>query len=236
MLAVVVALLALPAAARGQDDVESGASFEGCAPDTAARMRFIEGRLEDGQNYARYWWYGWTGFYAASMVVASARAGTEDDSGERADQIVNAVKALTGTVRNLIQRPTARLGADPVLGMPVGSEVDCQQRLGRGEELLRESAEEARERYSIPLHVGIVLFNVAGGVIVAQGFDEPDGWRSAGIGIVVGEIAHWSHPWRQASDLEEYERRFPPDGVPRPAPVSWGIAPIAGGAALRVSF
>jgi hypothetical protein len=211
-------------------------AYEACEPETAARLRFLETRLEDGQPHGRYWWYGWTGFYGASMVFSSTRAGLEDDDGERADQIVSAVKALTGVARQLIQRPTARLGADPMLAMPVENEGACRARLARGEELLRAGAEEARQRYSWLLHVGTVLFNVAGGVVVAEGFDEPDGWRNAGIGIAVGEIAHWSHPWRQTSDLEEYERRFPADGLPRGPGVSFGVAPAPGGAALRVLF
>jgi hypothetical protein len=223
--------------ASDDDRTRDGTSFSACAPDTAARLGFIEDRLDAGRSYARYWWGGWTGFYGIGTVVTSVQAATEDDRGERANDVVSAAKAAFGTARLLYAPPAARKGAAALRALPVSGEDECRRRLARGEELLRASAAEAGARYSWTRHLANVGINVAGGLIVAEGFDEPgSAWTSAGIGIGVGEAMLWSHPWRARADLAEYERRFPADGVPRPAPVSWELVPCPGGAGIRLAF
>ena len=115
-------------------------------------------------------------------------------------------------------------------------EAACRERLRIGEELLRENAKESASRWSWKRHAANVAINVAGGLIVAEGFDESRGWRSAGIGIAVGEIMTFSHPWKADKDLVEYEQRFgtTPDLAPRP--ITWNVAPSLGGVQLSVNF
>jgi hypothetical protein len=78
-----------------------------------------------------------------------------------------------------------------------------------------------------------VLLNGAGGAIVAEGFDEDDGWVSAGIGVAVGEAMLWSHPWKGRSDLEEYEARFASRSGEK---LSWAVLPYGRGLKLQVRF
>jgi hypothetical protein len=186
----------------------AGAAFEACDPDTAARLAFLERRLDERRTYADRWWKIWTGGYALGTVVQSVRAGIEDDDGEQADLVVGAVKALFGTTRLLLFPPTARTGADPMRAVAADSASACRDRLAVGEDLLRRNAEESASRWSWKRHLANVAINVAGGVIVAEGFDETDGWTSAGIGIAVGETMTFTHPWTGEEDLEDYERRF----------------------------
>lgn len=199
----------------------------GCDPDGAARLRWLVERLESRERYADWWWRGWIGFYGLGVVIQSASAGIEDDTGERADLVVSAVKALGGVTRLYFSRPLARLGADPI----VGDTASCHDRVRKGEELLRQAAAESERRYDWKAHLSNVAINAAGGVIVAEGFDEDDGWISAGVGIAVGEVMLWSHPWTGRSDLEEYRARF------APAPqTSWSVLPFQRGVALQVRF
>jgi hypothetical protein len=207
-----------------------------CDADTTERLRFLEDRLEEGRRYARYWWGGWTGFYGLGTIVTSVQAATENDSGERANDVVSAVKAAFGTARLLYAPPNAKNGADAMRAIPADSPAGCAERLARGEGLLRQNADEARSRWSWKRHLSVVGINLAGALIVTQAFDEPRGWTSAGIGVGVGEAMIWSHPWGDDSDLAEYERRFAADGMPAPRRVTWGIAPQLGGAALHVAF
>jgi hypothetical protein len=203
----------------------AGAPYGACDADTAARLTFLEQRLDERRTYADRWWKVWTGGYALGTVVQSVRAGIEDDEGKQADFVVGAVKALFGTTRLLLFPPTARDSADAMRSIPLDSAAACRDRLAEGERLLRRNAEESASRWSWKRHLANVAINVAGGVIVAEGFDESRGWTSAGIGIAVGETMTFTHPWTGEDDLEEYERRFasvPTATSPEVRIGSWG--------------
>jgi hypothetical protein len=202
--------------------------------EVAERLAYLEHHLEDGSGWAKTWYYGWTSFYALGAVVQSVQAGIEDDKSERADYIVSAVKAAGGVARLLYRPLNARLGADPVLAMPAATHEERLLRLARAEELMRVNAKEAQRRYYWLQHVSNVAVNVAGALIVWQGFDDAEtAWTSAGIGIAVGEVFIWSQPWWPSSDWKEYQRRFSNVEDQR---VTWRIVPTMGGAAVHVAF
>jgi hypothetical protein len=115
-------------------------------------------------------------------------------------------------------------------------ESACRERLRVGEELLRTNARESESRWSWKRHAANVAINVAGALIVAEGFDESRGWRSAGIGIAVGETFTFSHPWKGDDDLAEYERRFESIGVPAVKPVSVVGRPAPGRRAVAAEL
>jgi hypothetical protein len=204
-----------------------------CDAGTAERIRFIEERLEQRRPYATWWWRGWTSAYGVGTVLQGVRAGVEDSEGKQADLAVSAGKALIGTVRQLFDRPPARLGAEPMRVVATTDEASCRERLLVGEDLLRRSAVDTETRWDWKRHLGNLLLNAAGAAIVAYGFDdETRGWRSAGIGIAVGEVMILSRPWHGDDDLAEYERRFP-GTHPR---MSLSIVPAPGGAHLVLAF
>jgi hypothetical protein len=190
-------------------------------------------RLDERERYADLWWRGWIGFYGVGAVVQGARAGVEDDRGKRADYIVSAVKAVGGTTRLYFTRPVARLGADPLRAGALPDEAACRARVERGEALLRQAAEESNRRWDWKPHVFNVAVNMAGAVIVTEGFDENEGWTSAAVGIGVGEAMLWSHPWRGTSDLAEYEARFERTAG---ASTTWALLPYGRGLRVQVRF
>jgi hypothetical protein len=221
---------AVPAAARAAE----AADLSRCDAGTAERLRFIEDRLEGRQPYATWWWRGWTGAYAAGVVIQGVRAGIEDSEGKQADLAVSAGKALIGTTRLLFDRPTARLGAEPMRAVAPSNEAACRERLAVGEDLLRKNAKESGSRWDWKRHAGNVALNAAGAAIVAYGFDdETRAWRSAGVGIAVGEAMIFSYPWKADDDLAEYERRFQGAGTPR---TSLRVVPWGSGARLVLNF
>jgi len=203
-----------------------------CDADSSARLRWLVDRLEARERYADLWWRGWIGFYGLGVVIEGVLAGTEDDDGKRADRIVSAVKAVGGVTRLYFWRPVARLGADPLAG-PLPDAAACRARVAQGEELLRQAAAQSDRRWDWKPHVFNVLLNGAGGAIVAEGFDEDDGWISAGVGVAVGEAMLWSHPWTGRSDLQEYEARF---NATAGARVSWAVLPYGRGLKVQVRF
>ena len=157
-----------------------------------------------------------------------------DDSARRADFIVSAAKA-TGGVFSLLYSPLqAKDGADTIRALPSTTPEDRLRQLARAEEQLRINAEAADKRYSWTRHLANIGVNAAGALIVGEGFDDRTrGWRSAGVGIAVGEAMIWSQPWWPAEEPDKYEQRFNKVSTFR---VSWHIAPTLGGAAVYGTF
>jgi hypothetical protein len=216
---------------------QEAAPFESCGGDAGQRLRFIEERLDGKRTYANRWWMTWNGVFVGGILYGGARAALEDDGGERADQVVSAVKAGIGLGQNLWDPPPAKNGARELHAMPADSPAACEARLARAEELLRRNAEDSRsERFGWKPHAGNVALNLAGGLIVTQGFDEPSGWVSAALGVVVGEVRIWTYPWHAPGALGEYERRFPASGVPQPPETSLHLEAWGDGARLVLRY
>jgi hypothetical protein len=201
------------------------------------RLSYLERQLDDGRTHATLWHRGWVGFYLLGMVVQSVRAGLEDDAGKRADLIVSAVKAPGGAFNLLWSGLRAQEGADPVRALPAASRDDRLRRLAHAEALMLQDAEEAGRRWSWKRHAANVAVNSAGALIVWLGFDERTrAWRSAGIGMAVGEVMIWSQPWEAPGELKEYERRFDVTVEPQKVGWSWDVVPTGNGAAIEVAF
>jgi hypothetical protein len=181
-----------------------------CDPDTAARLRFLEGRFARHARYANRWWNAWNAVYGTGIVVSSVQAGFEDDGGERADQIVSAVKSGIGLTRNFVAPPVIRKAPAELAAIDPAAPDGCSRRLARAEEILVRAAEQAHsERRAWRPHLGNLGLNLAGALIVAEGFDEGSGWGSGALGFAVGEVRIWSYPWQAQETKRDYEQRFP---------------------------
>lgn len=223
-------------AARAEDQTPNLLDVSACSEGSQARLQWLVERLESREQYADIWWKGWFGFYAIGVVYQSTSAALEDDGSHQADDIVGAVKAVIGVTRLYFFRPTARLGADPLIVAAPPDEASCVARVAEGEELLRKAADESEQRWDWKPHFFNVALNLAGALIATQAFDDDNGfkkgWYSMGIGIAVGEAMIFSHPWKGKSDLEEYQAAFSPS-VPQ---TSWSIQPYHAGLRLQVNF
>jgi hypothetical protein len=230
------ALLALGTSARAQES-RAEAALERCTGEVAGRLRFLEASLEGDRRYADLWWKGWSAVYAGGLLVQGTRAAFEEEQGKRADLIVTAAKSGIGLARDWWSPPPGRLGTSELAGLPTDTPEDCAERLARAEELLRRNAEDSRDaRRSWLPHLFNFGLNLAGAVIVAEGFDESAGWASGALGFAVGEGRIWSYPWQAQSRLTEYERRFPASGTPAPPQATWHFEPWGAGARVTLRY
>jgi hypothetical protein len=221
------------AAAQGVDP-----ALDRCAGDTRDRLRFIEEHLDSKQTYAQRWSIGWNSVYTVGIVFEGARAGFADDRGDRADHIVSAVKSSVGLAEGLLRPPPQRLGTRELRDLPTSTPDECAARLARAEEILRENAADSKEqRFGWKAHAGNLALNLAGALVLAEGFgDESAAWQSGALGFVVGEGRIWSYPWHAPGALAEYERRFPASGLPPTPETTWRLESWGGGARLVVSY
>lgn len=212
VLALALAVLASGCATLGEErgPIAPDPALARCDGESAARLRFLEPRLAAQARYAGRWWWIWNGVYVGGIGYGAAAAGFGDERGERASDAVDAVKSAIGLGRNLLAPPVAREGVEALRAMDPSRPGACAERLAAAEDLLRRAAHQARqERRSWRAHLGNLALNLAGAIVVAEGFDEGSGWSSGALGFVVGEIRIWTYPWQAERALEDYQRRFP---------------------------
>jgi hypothetical protein len=217
------------------------------------RLAFLEERLDDGENYAKYWQWGWTGGYSLGVVIGvtesitccsnkksgSGFSGRPDNSvkkkrnEQRVTHIVTAVKGTIGTTRMLLSRHLGRHGADAMRAIEGDSRETKLARLAKGEEVLQSVAKTAGRRWSWKAHAGNIGLNLAGAGFIFGFGRESDAWESLGVGIGVGTLQILSAPKRGIQDLNDYETRF---GMKTASRFNWTIVPTMGGAALKVTF
>jgi hypothetical protein len=228
---LLLSLIAAPlvAAAEPRPDPQ----LDRCDADVSQRLLFLEDRLAMHERYANRWWRTWNGVFLAGIAVQGTRAGFEDGTGQRADYIVGAVKSGIGLTVNWLRQPAVRNALDTVDAIPTTTPADCLRRLGVAEDIVRRAAEQAHdERKGLRPHLANLALNLAGALIVAEGFDEGTGWASGLIGFTIGEVRIWTYPWQSAGTLDEYGRRFP--GPVTGGPPGWRLEPFHTGA--RVTF
>ena len=91
----------------------------------AARLGFLEERLDAGRPPALAWQWGWTGFYGAGLVLNGGYAAVAEDGDDRVRAAVDAVKsgvALAQTLRLVRDPLPANVGAAP-MGAGVGGAI-----------------------------------------------------------------------------------------------------------------
>ena len=145
-------------AARAEDQTPNLLDVSACSEGSRARLQWLVERLESREQYADIWWKGWFGFYAIGVVYQSTSAALEDDGSHQADDIVGAVKAVIGVTRLYFFRPTARLGADPLIVAAPPDEASCVARVAEGEELLGKAADESEQRWDWSLGSGSCFY------------------------------------------------------------------------------
>ena len=178
----------------------------------AARLGFLEERLDAARPTALAWQWGWTGFYSASLALNVGYAIEAEDGDDRVRAIVDATKSGVATLQTLtlLRDPLpANVGAQPMRDVPGDDRAARLERLAVGERQLLASAERAETRYSLRRHLLVLGGNLLGGAAILALGDADDALQSTLIGTAIGEAQIWSQPWRAPGDLRDYRATFP---------------------------
>ena len=198
------------------------------------RLEFIETRLAGLNPNARYWQYGWTGWFTATTVGQAVIAIAGDDNDDRINFTVGAFKSAAGLAQMLIKPLPAVTSSARFQTMPSQTRAERMRRLEQGEALLRENADRARQRYTWKRHLPGVGVNLLGGAVIAAYGDSTDAVISTLVGIAVIEANIWTEPKRALTDLEDYRNNF--GNARRASARNWRLVPMRGGAALHINF
>lgn len=197
------------------------------------RLDFLEQRLDAAQPAGRLWHYGWLSFFGVGLIANGTEAALADEGDDLAAPLVGIGKTTFAVTRMLMEPLPARLGADPIRAMPNATPEQAGARLRAAESLLLESAERAREKYTLWPHLNNALINLAGGGVILAFGEWEDAAMSTGLGLAFGEARILTVPARPLADLAAYEGRYGP--VP-PADVGWYLTPRPNGVALVLRF
>jgi hypothetical protein len=214
LLLAFLAVASRPALAEGEPTPLSDAEI-------AARLAFLESRLEASRRHGQIWYWSWMAINGGSAVGLGIVAGL---AGDRDDQVNNAVQAGVAAigVADLLLRPLeARRGAAPIEQMADETYADRLRRLRAAEARLKANAERAEERTSWRMHAANVALNGAAGGLIA-GLGRPrDGLLAFATGTAGGVVNLLTQPARPAQDWQAYEAAF---GTPARRDSGWQIA------------
>lgn len=198
------------------------------------RLKFIETRLGKLNPNARYWQYGWTGFYTATAIGQPVLAIHEDDNDAETNYIVGTVKSVGGLALMLLKPLPAVKSYDRFNSIPSQTREERMHKLELGEAMLHENSDRALQRYGWKRHIMGIGANLLGGAMIAIYGDSSDAITSTAVGIAVSEAVIWTEPDRAAADLEDYRNNF--RNVQGAGARNWFLVPMTGGIALQVNF
>ena len=207
-----------------------------CNVDTEARLEFLETRLDAGQRNEKWWWNSWMTIFVIGALFKTTEGALENDGSNAAAAYIAAGKSVLG-VANLTLRPhVGRRGAEPMRAIPKTSQANCAERLALAERTMGLAAKASSERWNWKTHASSLALNLAAGLAVAEGWNDPgSGWRDFGVSTVSSEIHIWTHPTMAADSWSEYRAEF--SGIPvARAPSTFRIAALPGGIAMHWKF
>lgn len=256
LLVVAVMSAILPVGARAQSPVSApAAATDAAAPaiapvtdaaaempaiglsEAAARVRWIQQRLQAGDFRKDIWTWGWTLGFAGLTLGQVVMAETATEEGPRAQAVAGALGSTLGLagmaitpVRRVLDHAEAAARLDP----------EDPAALAEAERLLAEVAAHEREGFAWANHVLAIAVAGAGAAAIWKAWPD-DHPREAlihlGASLVVGELQLFTQPRRGVRDLAAYERGdwAVPATAARPKPeLHAGLS--AGGLTLGLRF
>ncbi|HEY0710444.1 MAG TPA: hypothetical protein VGG33_26805 [Polyangia bacterium] len=224
VLAFLLAFAAVTSAARAAEATD--------APrDCAARLAFIDQRLQHTAHRSRVWSWGW-GLGLTGLTVGNLTMVPLVERDNRVDYYVGAGTSFVGILPLLIL-PLSAMGDARALATKRTSGTACNALLPEAETMLARSAQTQAEGRAWWNHLANVVLNGGAGLFLGLAYDH---WTSGIItglgGIAIGEAMILTQPVDSPADLAQYQRQ----GDERRVTLTPMIAPQRFGLALAVGF
>ncbi|RTQ99158.1 hypothetical protein [Halomonas nitroreducens] len=183
--------------------------------------------LSRGARQAELWQLGWTGIYAGSLAWSAWQASEASDDADRFDARVGVVKstlALGGLFLDRQPHPAAYRRLQHGEG-----DLDSARRL------LREVAEEERQRRSWQARLSSLAVNGVAGLVIGVGDDRPgDGAINFATGMLVSELQLRTQPGQAMAAVNRFQPARLRFGELRlKGEYAWLVAPDRLGVVLR---
>lgn len=204
--------------------------------EVAARLSFIRTSLDEGEQGAKLWYYGWIGGFTALTAGHSAVALVTGDEKLRTDAWIGAATSALGLISTAVIPWPSALAPARVRGSPDATPEQRRLSLREAEEALRSAAELERLGRSWLPQVGGVIVNLAAFGLRWFRYDR----RATALlglagGLVVSEAKVLTQPTTSMQALQAYEQRFP-TARKEPPQVSFNFAFVPGGFAFDMTF
>jgi hypothetical protein len=171
----------------------------------AARLQFIDARLQHTAHRARVWSWGW-GLGLSALTIGNLALVPLVDREERVDYYVGAVNALTGVLPLLILPLTAMEDAR-ILKTKRAAGTDCRALLPEAEAMLVRSAVSQAEGRAWWNHVANVIVNGGAGLFLGLAYDHWGAGIFGGVaGIAIGEAMIFTQPIDSIADVAQYQK------------------------------
>lgn len=214
----------------------SAARAEPPDAEVAARLAFLDARLEAGTAAADRWWYGWFAGFGALTLGQYGIALAIKDPGFRADMAVGAVTSSLGLLPLGALPFTPRLAAAELRALPEGRPGERRRKLARAEALLRKSAEAVAFRRSWLAHLAGDGVSIASGFVLAGAYHRVrSGILNGIVGVAIVELQIFTLPRAPIADQEAYARGAWGSAA-RPRGPSFGLVPAPGGLGIGAHF
>jgi hypothetical protein len=190
------------------------------------RLSWIQNELSADRNPSRWWLYSWTGAFCVLAATQTTILFATSDTHLKQNMGVGAVESLFGIVGMLLTPFESTTAAYSLSALPDISRDEREDKLSKAERLLKKSANDEAFGRSWLKHVAGFAFNLAGGLVIWQGFHHSlqDGLLNFGIGMAVTEVQIFTQPTRSMHAFDDYRKQYAVGASIRFVPKPVGVA------------
>ena len=152
--------LVLPVAARAEEPPLAASEPHGAAGPEATDVARMAAVLDSQLASARWWYWGWTGFYSAVIVGETVLNGTSTGAAKISAQ-VNIVTSWVGLFSTLILPPPVAFEWEPIASMPQTSPAEQAAKAAAIRTLFTREVAKERFYHSAVNHIFGLAVNAA---------------------------------------------------------------------------
>lgn len=198
------ALVARPFDAIAGDPVTAPAQLSD--EEVARRLTFIQTTLEERDDYAKFWKYGWMTVFAIGAAGGAVLGTLADDERVRNDSYVGAATAVLGVGGMVITPVDAGANLQKLREYPADATGGGAAKLTFAERLLEDTAESERRGRAWDQYAQAYAVSISSGLLMWLYFDQPASfWIKTGTGAIFSSARILTTPRDARRAWERYQ-------------------------------